>query len=76
MFEFDQEAVDSLLEHDNNFRRLYEKHRTLKDQVHEANIGTLPIDSFELERLKKQKLQLKDEMANIIDSFRRERRTA
>ena len=36
MFEFDQKTVDTLLEHDNQFKRLYEKHKSLKDQVHEA----------------------------------------
>ncbi len=70
MFEFDREIVDTLMSSNEQFRRLFEKHRALKEQVHEAHIGTLAIDDLELERLKKQKLRLKDQMAHMISDFR------
>lgn len=71
MFEFDQNIVDSLLSENNDFKRLYEKHGELKRRVKEANIGTAPIDHFDLENMKKEKLMLKDQMAAMIEDYRR-----
>lgn len=70
MFEFDQDIVDCLLNEDDDFKRLYEKHSELKQKVKEANLGTRPMDDFTLEDLKKQKLLLKDRMAAKIASYR------
>ena len=70
MFEHDQEIVSSLLHENNDFKRLYDKHIQLKQRVNEANIGTQPLDDFALEKLKKEKLLLKDRMASIIENYR------
>ena len=70
MFEHDQEIVDSLLNEDDDFKRMYEKHGKLKQKVRDANLGAEPIDDFALENLKKEKLLLKDRMAAIIASYR------
>ena len=70
MFEHDQEIVDSLLSEDDDFKRMYEKHGKLKQQVRDANLGAEPLDDFALENLKKEKLLLKDRMAAIIASYR------
>jgi len=72
MFEYDQDIVDVLLTENDDFKRLFEKHGELKEKVHEANIGTQPLDDFSLEKLKKEKLLLKDRMAAIIQDYRRE----
>ncbi len=71
MFEFDQEIVEALLVEDLNFRRLYNKHAELKRQVHEVTSGNGSMDDLHLETLKKQKLYLKDQMAGMIESYRR-----
>lgn len=71
MFEYDQQIVNSLLSENNDFKRLYDKHDELKQRVDEANSGTLPIDDFSLEKMKKEKLLLKDKMAMMIESYRR-----
>lgn len=71
MFEFDQNIVDSLLGENTDFKRLYEKHGELKQRVKEANIGTEPVDHFALEKMKKEKLMLKDQMAVMIEDYRR-----
>ena len=71
MFEHDQDIVDSLLLEDMDFKRLYEKHCELKQKVKEANMGTLPVDDFSLENMKKEKLMLKDKMAHMIENYRR-----
>ena len=70
MFEQDQEIVESLLDEDRNFRKLYNKHCQLKSKVKEANEGFVGISDFDLEILKKEKLLIKDRMAVIIEDYR------
>ena len=70
MFEYDQDIVESLLNEDDDFKRLFEKHSKLKQQVTDANLGTEPLDDFSLENLKKEKLHLKDLMAAKIENYR------
>jgi uncharacterized protein YdcH (DUF465 family) len=70
MFEYDQDTVDNLLSNNEQFRRLYEKHSTLKSQVKDANVGAIAMDRFALEDLKKEKLLLKDQMAEMIKDYR------
>ena len=70
MFEQDQEIVESLLDKDRNFRKLYNKHCQLKSKVKEANEGFVGISDFDLETLKKEKLLLKDRMSVIIEDYR------
>ena len=70
MFEQDQEIVESLLDKDRNFRKLYNKHCQLKSKVKEANEGFAGISDFDLEVLKKEKLLIKDRMAVIIEDYR------
>ena len=70
MFEQDQEIVQSLIDKNKNFRRLYNKHCQLKSKVKEANQGYLGIDDFDLEILKKEKLLIKDRLAIIIEDYR------
>ena len=72
MFENQQETIDALILESEQFRRLYDKHAVLKTQVSQANEGDLVIDDLDLEQLKKQKLQLKDEMAVFIQNYNAE----
>ena len=62
MFEYDQQIVDKLLEENDEFRSLYEKHQELNQQVDDADVGVLPLDDLTLHRLKKEKLQLRDRL--------------
>jgi len=70
MFEHDQQIVTSLLQENDEFKRLFSKHGELKQRVSEANLGVMPLDDFPLEKMKKEKLLLKDRMAQIIESYR------
>lgn len=70
MFEHDQEIVNSLLNENNDFKRLYEKHDVLKNTVKDANDKNLKVDQLSLEGLKKEKLILKDRMATIIEDYK------
>ena len=71
MFEFDHDIVENLLVENNNFKRLYDKHTRLKQRVSDAHEGTAGIDDFALENMKKEKLMLKDQMAAMIEDYRR-----
>ena len=71
MFEFDQVIVDSLLAENSDFKRLYDKHGELKQRVKDANLGASGIDDYSLENMKKEKLFLKDQMAHLIEDYRR-----
>ncbi len=70
MVESDDEITQALLGSSEDFKRLYQKQRGLKDQVHQANTGAIPLDDISLENLKKQKLLLKDRMATMIKAYR------
>jgi hypothetical protein len=59
-----------LVEADDNFRRMYERHQLLKERVSEANAGVTAMDWVELEELKKEKLHLKDKMAAVLEHYR------
>jgi uncharacterized protein YdcH (DUF465 family) len=47
---------------------MYDQHRELKSKVHDASIGVTPLDGFSVERMKKEKLLLKDQMADFLRS--------
>ncbi len=72
MFEYDEEIVEALLKDSVDFKRLYDKYIKLKQDVESANVGDSPIEDMELERMKKEKLFLKDQMARIIEDYRKE----
>lgn len=72
MFEYDEEIVEALLKERVDFKRLYDKYINLKQDVDSANVGDSPIEDMELERMKKEKLFLKDQMAKIIEDYRKD----
>ena len=72
MFEYDEEIVEALLKERVDFKRKYDKYINLKQEVESANVGDAPIEDMELERMKKEKLYLKDQMASIIEDYRKE----
>ncbi|ROR32858.1 YdcH family protein [Inmirania thermothiophila] len=71
MTQSEQEVVEALLEESRLFRELHEQHRVLKAQIREAELGTLPMDDLTLHRLKKEKLRIKDRMAEMVRAYRR-----
>jgi uncharacterized protein YdcH (DUF465 family) len=72
MFEFDEEVVETLLKESVDFKRLYDKHIDLNRDVDSANTGDKLIEDMELEGMKKEKLYLKDQMAQIIENYRKD----
>ena len=70
MFEYEQEIVNTLLSENENFKRLYSRHGELKEKVKNANAGVKPLDGYELDNLKKEKLFVKDKLAAMISQYR------
>ena len=71
MFENEQSIVNSLLQENNDFSRLHNKHSDLKTRINLANQGKTAMDDLVLEQLKKEKLLLKDQMALMIRDYQR-----
>lgn len=72
MFEHDQEIVQQLLAENADFKVLYDKHEKLDETVDKAGTGVLPLDDMTLEKMKKEKLLVKDKMALMIAKYRRQ----
>ena len=67
----EQELVERLLHDDGHFKHLYDKHHDLKQRVAQAQRKDPLLDDLSLEQLKKEKLLLKDQMAEIITDARK-----
>ena len=70
MFEFDEKIVENLLKESVAFKRLYDKYIILKRDVVSANSGNSSISDMKLEEMKKEKLFIKDQMAQFIEDYR------
>ena len=68
MADYDQATVERLLDADDGFRRLYNKHSVLNAKVDQAQAGKAPMDDTQLELLKKEKLLLRDRMQAMINA--------
>ena len=68
MFENRQELVEQMLTENIEFRRLFNKHQSLHQQVHDAEVGVHPMEDLQLVKLKKEKLWAKDRLARMLDT--------
>lgn len=57
-----REKIDHLMATDPNFARLYDQYIDLDNEITQAEDGTIPLDDFTLETLKKKRLKIKDEL--------------
>jgi len=60
--------VKAMIDRNDEFRRLYHRHKDLDKQVLEAENGRLPMDDMTLHSLKVEKLRAKDRLTTIWDS--------
>ena len=72
MFSKDQEIVKRLLEENEVFKDMYQRHRELNKKVDKVGTGDLPLTDDAAHDLKKEKLLLKDEMAEIIMRYKQQ----
>ena len=69
MFEHHQPEMEQLLKDNEDFRRLYNHHQKLDKQVTAAELGTAPMDDLALNKLKKEKLHAKDQLAKMMQTI-------
>jgi uncharacterized protein YdcH (DUF465 family) len=69
----EEETKNHLYEHDPQFRRLKDKHQQFKEQLGRMDAHSLLTPEQEMEQrvIKKKKLQIKDQMQQMIKAFRR-----
>ncbi|MBF0124697.1 MAG: YdcH family protein [Magnetococcales bacterium] len=65
MFEDQLQAVHELLATNKTFKELHDKHQQLKQQIETMGSGSR--GDYSVERLKKEKLRLKDQMAVLLN---------
>jgi len=68
MFEHHQDLLAKLISNNEDFRRNYNRHQELDKQVTAAELGMAPMEDLALNRLKKEKLWLKDKLAVLINA--------
>jgi uncharacterized protein YdcH (DUF465 family) len=68
MFEHHQQQMQQLLKDNEDFRRLYNRHQELDEQVTAAELGTAPMDDLALNKLKKEKLRAKDQLSRMMQT--------
>lgn len=68
MFEAQPQAeIEALLKNDNEFRKLYQRHRELDKQVLDAELGVRAVDDTTLVKMKKEKLFAKDRLTRLFE---------
>jgi len=55
-----------------HFAKIFEKHNELDQKAKDANEGRLHLSDYELEKIKKEKLLLKDEALHMILEYKKE----
>ncbi len=71
MFHEYRDIITELKQKDAYFHRLFDKHNALDEKITEMEKGNTA-DQFEIEKLKKEKLKLKDEVYNIVLNYKKE----
>ncbi len=70
--EFPKELIQKIRQENPHFDKLIEKHEELKKQVREVEEGREHMEDAELEKLKLEKLRLKDEAYAIVTQYKKE----
>jgi hypothetical protein len=55
-----------------HFLKIFDRHNDLDNQISKGESGELPMTDLELEKLKKEKLLLKDEAYAMIIEYKKE----
>ncbi len=65
-----QSEIDTLLQSDNEFRRLYQHHQKLDRKVADATVGALPLAPGALSQMKREKLAAKQQLVRWFEERR------
>jgi len=66
-----KDIISKLKVENAHFAKIFEKHNELDDLITEVEEGRKPMDDLELEKLKKEKLALKDEAYAMIIEYKK-----
>jgi uncharacterized protein YdcH (DUF465 family) len=68
MFEGQPQAeLDAIIQGNNEFKQLYQRHKQLDKQVLDAELGVLAVDDLTLTQMKREKLAAKDRLTRLYD---------
>ena len=67
MFSDQKNKLDQLMNDNEDFRRIYDRHQELDKRVTAAELGTAPMEDLALNQLKKEKLWIKDKLAVFMN---------
>lgn len=70
MFHEYRDIVSELKQEDGHFVKIYEKHSDLNEEI--ENMVKNHADQFEVEKKKKEKLKLKDEVYDYIMKYKKD----
>ncbi len=69
MFEGQPQAeLDAIIQGNNEFKQLYQRHKQLDKQVLDAELGVLPVDDLTLSQMKREKLAAKDRLVRMAET--------
>jgi len=63
--------ISELKQSDAHFTKIFEKHNKLDQDAKDAEHGRVGMSDVEIEKIKKEKLMLKDEMLKMILEYRK-----
>jgi len=63
--------ITELKQSNAHFTNIFEKHNRLDQDVQDAEHGRVGMSDMEIEKMKKQKLMLKDEMLKMILEYKK-----
>lgn len=66
-----REEISELKQKNAHFAKIFERHNELDDKITEAEAGRSHVEHFDLEKMKKEKLRLKDEAFAMIMEYKK-----
>ncbi len=66
-----RDIISKLKQENAHFAKIFEKHNELDDRITEVEQGREHMEDLELEKLKKEKLRLKDEAYAMILEYKK-----
>jgi len=66
-----KDIISKLKVENAHFHKIFDRHNELDDLITEVEDGRKPMDDLELEKLKKEKLRLKDEAYAMIIEYKK-----
>ncbi|MDO5506520.1 MAG: YdcH family protein [Pseudoxanthomonas suwonensis] len=63
-----RQELEAMMKANVEFRQLYFRHRELDKQVHDAELGVLPIHETTLSQMKREKLAAKERLLRMYEA--------